>query len=115
MVFESKEISPAQKERIKQLLKLNPDRVPVYIESGDDKFENKLKKNRYLVPKDLTMGQFMYVIRKQLKLKPEEAIYIFCNNSILPTSALLSEIYSDYKDKHTDVVIMKYYKETVFG
>ena len=68
----------AHRERVKQIIKLNPDRVPVYIESGDDKFENKLKKHKYLVPKDLTMAQFTYVIRKQLKLKPEEAIFIFC-------------------------------------
>ena len=99
----------------KEILKQYPDRVPVYIEKGDNKITEELKKNRYLVPRDITMGQFMYVIRKQLKIKPEDAIFIFCNNSIIPSAEILSEVYDKYKDKETEFLMMKYYRETVFG
>jgi len=40
---------------------------------------------RYLVPADLTVGQFVYVIRKRIKLTPENAIFIFVNNTLPPT------------------------------
>src|SRR4051794_22645777 len=40
---------------------------------------------RYLVPADLSVGQFVYVIRKRIKLKPEKAIFIFVNNTLPPT------------------------------
>ena len=40
---------------------------------------------RYLVPADLTVGQFVYVIRKRIKLSPEKAIFIFVNNVLPPT------------------------------
>lgn len=40
---------------------------------------------RYLVPGDLTVGQFVYVIRKRIKLTPEKAIFIFVNNVLPPT------------------------------
>ncbi len=40
---------------------------------------------RYLVPADLTVGQFVYVIRKRIKLSPERAIFIFIDNKLPPS------------------------------
>ena len=40
---------------------------------------------RYLVPADLTVGQFVYVIRKRIKLSAEKAIFIFVKNVLPPT------------------------------
>eukprot|EP01052_Picozoa_sp_SAG31_P004845 SAG31_NODE_205_length_20397_cov_19.191152_13_plen_99_part_00 len=37
------------------------------------------------MPSDLTVGQFVYVIRKRIKLSPEKAIFIFVNNVLPPT------------------------------
>ena len=36
-----------------------------------------IDKKKYLVPCDLTVGQFVYVIRKRIKLKPEKALFIY--------------------------------------
>jgi GABA(A) receptor-associated protein len=46
-----------------------------------------IDKKKYLVPADLTVGQFVYVIRKRIKLQPEKAIFIFVNNNVLPPTA----------------------------
>ena len=40
---------------------------------------------RYLVPADLTVGQFVYVIRKRIKVSPEKAIFMFVKNVLPPT------------------------------
>lgn len=40
---------------------------------------------RYLVPADLTVGQFVYVVRKRIKLSAEKAIFVFVNNTLPPT------------------------------
>jgi GABA(A) receptor-associated protein len=45
--------------------------------------------HRYLVPSDLTVGQFVYVIRKRIKLSPEKAIFIFVKN-VLPATGRLA-------------------------
>jgi hypothetical protein len=45
---------------------------------------------RYLVPADLTVGQFVYVIRKRIKLSAEKAIFIFVDNVLPPTGNNLS-------------------------
>jgi len=44
---------------------------------------------RYLVPADLTVGQFVYVVRKRIKLSPEKAIFIFVKNILPPTGNAL--------------------------
>ena len=43
---------------------------------------------RYLVPADLTVGQFVYVIRKRIKVSPEKAIFMFVKNVLPPTGML---------------------------
>jgi GABA(A) receptor-associated protein len=57
-----------------------------------------IDKKKYLVPSDLTVGQFCYVIRKRIKLAPEKAIFIFVNEVLPPTAALMSSIYEEHKD-----------------
>jgi GABA(A) receptor-associated protein len=47
----------------------------------------------------LTVGQFCYVIRKRIKLAPEKAIFIFVNEVLPPTAALMSSIYEEHKDE----------------
>jgi len=47
-----------------------------------------LKTCRYLVPADLTVGQFVYVIRKRIKLSAEKAIFIFVDNVLPPTGTV---------------------------
>jgi len=51
------------------------------------------------VPNDLTVGQFIYVIRKRIKLSPEQAIYIFVDNTLPPTSEQMSSIYAKHKNE----------------
>ena len=47
---------------------------------------------RYLVPSDLTVGQFVYVIRKRIKVSPEKAIFMFVRNVLPPTGEGISDL-----------------------
>mmetsp|Transcript_68150 Transcript_68150/g.61263 ORF Transcript_68150/g.61263 Transcript_68150/m.61263 type:complete len:126 (+) Transcript_68150:31-408(+) len=92
------------KQRIKistQIMKKYPNRIPVICEKAHQRTVMDLDKTKYLVPRDLTMGQFVYVIRKRIKLRPEEAIFVFTMhaNTLPSTPTLLSQIYKDYKDE----------------
>ncbi len=42
------------------------------------------------MPADLTVGQFVYVIRKRIKVSPEKAIFMFVKNVLPPTGAAFS-------------------------
>ena len=50
-----------------------------------------IDKKKYLVPGDLTVGQFVYVIRKRIKLEHEKTLFIFINN-VLPATGHLFPI-----------------------
>ena len=76
--------SEAERIRIKY-----PDRVPVICEKADRSDIPDIDKKKYLVPADLTVGQFQYVIRKRIKLAPEKALFVFCSNHIPPTGTFL--------------------------
>lgn len=78
------------------------------------RFYQDIDKKKYLVPSDLTCGQFVYVIRKRLKLPAEKAIFLFVNGSIPPTAAMLNTVYEQHKDKDGFLYI-SYSDENVFG
>ena len=91
-----------------------PDRIPVICEKSDRSDIPDIDKKKYLVPADLTVGQFIYVIRKRIKLPPERAIFIFVNNVIPPTAHLMSTIYEEQKDEDGFLYIT-YSGENTFG
>lgn len=92
-----------------------PDRIPVICEVNKrDAQILKLDKKKYLVPTDLTMGQFKYVLRKRIKLAPEEALFIFVNGTIPPIAVLMKEIYKTYADAD-GYVYFSLCKEATFG
>ena len=62
-----------------------PERIPVICEKSANSDISDIDKKKYLVPGDLTVSQFVYVIRKRIKLAPEKAIFIFVNNTLPAT------------------------------
>ena len=70
---------------------------------------------KFLVPSDLTIGQFMYVIRKRIKLTSEQAIFLFVSQGTLPPSVnTLQQVYDQYHDPD-GFLYMTYSGENVFG
>ena len=73
-----------------------PDRVPVYIRKkrGDDIPD--LENHKYLVPRDMTVGQFMIIIRKKVALDSNKVLFIFTdNNTLPPNSETVGNIHKD--------------------
>ncbi len=91
-----------------------PDRIPVICERSEKSPVADIDKKKYLVPADLTIGQFVYVIRKRLKLPAEQAIFLFINGVIPPTASLLNQIYEEHKDEDGFLYIT-YSGENTFG
>ncbi len=99
----------------KNILEKYPDRVPVICEKNfTSKHTLDIDKRKYLVPFDLTVGQFMYVIRKRLHLPAEYGLYFFIGGFIPPSSVIISEIYEKYKEEDGYLYII-YSMENTFG
>jgi GABA(A) receptor-associated protein len=94
----------------------HPDRIPVFLLRGakiDPSFPH-LSKNKFLVPKTLTLGMFSYVVRKHLTLPPEKALFLFVGNTLYTTGILMSEIYAAHKSDDGALRIV-YMSESAFG
>lgn len=87
-----------RKSEADRILLKYPDRIPVIVEKHTKTELPDLDKKKYLVPADLTVGQFVYVIRKRIKLPAEQAIFIFVNNTLPAAGTLMSQIYKEHAD-----------------
>ena len=78
-----------------RIIEKYPDRVPIIVETSEN---IKLDRHKYLVPRDLSCGQFLFVLRKRMKLEPSKAVFMFINKEIPPTAEIINHIYEKYKD-----------------
>ena len=75
------------------------DKVPIIVEVKEyNKNELILDKYKYLVPFDLNVSQFLFVIRKRINLNPDVSIFIFFNNSLQLSSETIGNVYKLHKD-----------------
>jgi len=113
-----KESTPFEKrkEESDKIRKKYPERIPVICEKQKRRNDNipEIDKNKYLVPSDLTVGQFQYVIRKRISVDPDKAIFIFINNVLAPTASQMSRIYDEHKDDDGFLYVV-YSGEETFG
>lgn len=101
----------AEAARIRQKY---PDRIPVICEKAEKSNIPDIDKKKYLVPSDLTVGQFVYVIRRRIKVDQNTNIFIFVNNVLPPTAALMSTLYDEQKDED-GFLYVTYSGENTFG
>ena len=109
LFFEDKRKEVAEKIRSKY-----PDRIPVIVEKAPKSDAPDIDKKKYLVPADITVGKFVYEIRKHMKLNPEQAIFLFVNDTLPPTAALMSQIYEKNRDED-GFLYVTYSGENTFG
>jgi len=93
-----------------KLLKKYNNKIPIII----DKSDIQLNDYKFLVPNDITIHDFMYILRKRSKLTPEQSIFLFIQKSIPPMNALIADIYKQYVDEDKFLYV-HLYKENTFG
>ncbi|MED6175502.1 Autophagy- protein 8i [Stylosanthes scabra] len=91
-----------------------PDRVPVIIEKYARADLPALDKKKYLVPRDMSVGQFIHVLSGRLRMAPGKALFIFVKNTLPQTTSHLSTIYDTYKGDD-GFLYMCYSSEKTFG
>jgi GABA(A) receptor-associated protein len=92
-----------------------PERVPTLVEKSTHCNDLiNIDKNKYLVPQDITMSQFLFIIRKRLKLPPEKALFLFVNDTIASGNQTMGSVYNEHKDGDGFLYI-EYSSENTFG
>jgi GABA(A) receptor-associated protein len=100
----------------KRVLTKFPDRKPVICEVSSNARNDcpLIDKKKYLVPDYLTFGQFMYVIRKRLKISSEKALFLFVDNRLPPSTIPMCDLYHMCKDED-GFLYVTYSFENTFG
>ena len=70
-------------------------RIPIIMGTDSTMILDKYK---YLVQDNLTIAQFVFVLRKRMNIDSTKAIFIFVNNTIPPSSASIRTVYDSYSD-----------------
>ena len=100
----------------KRIMSIYPDRLPIICERSENASSDCpfIDKKKYLIPRDLTISQFIYVIRNRFCLPPEKALYLFISGTIPASSNYIDSIYDCYKDEDGFLYIL-YAFENTFG
>ncbi|KAJ6656901.1 hypothetical protein lerEdw1_002902 [Lerista edwardsae] len=94
-----------------------PSKLPVILERyPKEKMLPALNKVKFLVPQDLTMGQFVTIIRKRMSITSTQAFYFLVdgNRSLINMSSTMAEVYATYQDED-GFLYMTYASQEMFG
>ena len=119
MIFKFKTQNPDPSKRKAESTKIKekyPDRIPIVCEKDPKSNLNDIDKNKYLVPIDLSVSQFSFIIRKRLALDKSQTLFLLINgkHSITGDSSL-SDLYDKYKDLEDGFLYICYTGEIVWG
>lgn len=103
-----------ESEKIKQKYE---DKIPVIVEKHKGCTLEDIDKQKFLIPFDMTVAQFIYVIRKRISLTDKEALFIFVDKTLPMTSQTIRSLYESYKDREDfdGFLYITYCNENTFG
>jgi GABA(A) receptor-associated protein len=115
MNFHSKFTFFQRQEESNRVILKYPERVPVICEKYNQNEDiPTIDKHKYLIPKELTVAQFMHIIRTNIKLAETKALFLFINKKMFSNSTTFGEIYTTEKE-HDGFLYIVYTAENTFG
>jgi GABA(A) receptor-associated protein len=118
MIFRFTQQNPDIRKRIaesSQIREKYPDRIPIICERDPRSNLQCCDKNKFLVPCDLTISQFAYIIRKRIALDKSNALFLLVNskNSIAGDISV-NDIYEKHRSSDGFLYI-SYTGEVLYG
>ena len=102
----------AESDRIREK---HPDKIPIIVERSGNPDLPQMEKKKFLVQSEVTVGQFLFNIRKKIGINSSQSLFLFVDNNITP--GINSTLESIYK-KHVDAdgwLYITYCAENTFG
>tara|TARA_Y100000996_G_C22378521_1_gene584071 strand:+ start:401 stop:751 length:351 start_codon:yes stop_codon:yes gene_type:complete len=112
--FKKKNSFEKRNTESKTIISKYPGRLPIIVEKHNSCELISIDKNKYLVPKEMTVSQFIFIIRKRINLESNQSLFVTVGGRLVSSNLLISEIYSQYKDKDGFLYFI-YTSENTFG
>lgn len=74
-----------------------------------------IDKKKYIVPVDMTISQFNYLLRNKITSNEKQGLIIFINNTLPTQMQTFGELYNLYKNEDDAFLYMKLTQENTFG
>ena len=99
-----------------RILREYRNRLPIICEKAPNSDLPSLKKSKYLVPTDMTVSQFQFLIRRNLDLNEMSALYLITSKEkTLTGNQTIMEAYNINKDKQDNFLYLYYATELTWG
>ncbi|XP_023685213.1 microtubule-associated protein 1 light chain 3 gamma [Paramormyrops kingsleyae] len=114
--FKQRKCLATRKDEVCSIRSKFPNKLPVIVERYvREKHLPLLDKTKFLVPFELTMGQFLSLLRSKIDLSPTQTLYLMLSDhSMSCMSASMGEIYTQYRDPDGFLYIT-YTSQDMFG
>ena len=116
ITFDYKKEKPFE-DRLQESTKVKgkySNKVPIVVTKTQNCKLPDIDRNKYLVSDDMVLSQFLYTIRKRIKLESSEALFFFIGDVVPNNSVSIGELYNLHKDKDGFLYIT-YNSENTFG
>ncbi|XP_069036714.1 microtubule-associated proteins 1A/1B light chain 3C [Lepisosteus oculatus] len=93
-----------------------PNKLPVIVERyAREKTLPLLDKTKFLVPQEMTMGQFVTLLRNRIELQASQAFYLLvAGRTLASLSVTMAEVYACHRDPDGFLYIT-YASQETFG
>ena len=99
-----------------RILREYPNRLPVICEKAPKTDLPAIQKTKYLIPSDMTVSQFAFLIRRNIDLNENSAIYLITSKGKgLILNQTIMEAYNIHKDKEDGFLYLYYASELTWG
>jgi GABA(A) receptor-associated protein len=111
--FANTPLEKKQRENTSLFLKY-PSKIPVIIFTKT-KGVPEPEKCKFLIDRNVSVAEFLTVLRKYIKLSETDSIFLFTENNTIPASSqLMSELYEHHKNEDK-FLYLEYTFENTFG
>ena len=91
-----------------------PNRIPLIIYQTPNFIKSyRLKKNKYLVTTEMTVGAFIYQLKKINDINTTDAMYLMIHNTLINSSSTFGLLYTKFEQE--GVLKLTVNSESAFG
>ncbi|KAF8764858.1 Gamma-aminobutyric acid receptor-associated like protein [Argiope bruennichi] len=90
----------SRKVESKEIFQLYPNSIPVVLEKAPNGRVPTAQKEKYLVPRNLTVADFLLMVRKNVLLHDDSSLYLMAGRGkVLSPSWTMGEVFDKEKDE----------------